>query len=71
MCGVRTISREDFEMKIIWISYKIIDRQGNITSEVKFRVFMALIDNIPIILGFKDLLDRLKLTIRPIQKWGI
>ena len=58
------------DVKIGWISCKIIDKQGNLTPEIKFRAFLALIDDIPLILGFKDLLDKFKLTISPIEKMG-
>ena len=58
------------DVKIGWISCKIIDRQGNLTPEIKFRAFLALIDDIPLILGFKDLLDKFRLIISPIEKIG-
>lgn len=58
------------DVRIGWISCKVIDKEGNITPEIKFRAFLALVDNIPLILGLKDLLDKFKLIIDPIEKSG-
>ena len=58
------------DVKVGWVTGKIVDKQGNATHETKFRAFLASVDNIPLIVGFKDLLDKFKLTINPIDRIG-
>jgi hypothetical protein len=38
-----------------------LDEKGNQTSETKVHSFLALTDTVPILIGFKDLLDRFTL----------
>ncbi len=51
------------DVKVGWITGVIMDNEGNATSEIKFRAFLALVDNIPLIIGFKDLLEKYHLEI--------
>ncbi|MGQ9469351.1 MAG: hypothetical protein ACUVTD_05940 [Nitrososphaerales archaeon] len=48
----------------------LVDDIGNSTPETSFRAFLALVDNIPLIIGFKDLLDKFKLIIEPKDRIG-
>lgn len=56
------------DVKIGWIKGKIVDKTGNTTPETKFRAFLAMVDNIPLVIGFKDLLEKFKLIINSINK---
>ena len=58
------------DVKVGWVTGVLVDDLGNETPEIKFRAFLALVDNIPLIVGFKDLLDRFKLTISPTDRIG-
>jgi hypothetical protein len=51
------------EVKVGWIKGKIVDKKGNATPETKFKAFLALTDKIPLIVGFKDLLDKYRISI--------
>ncbi|MCS4540933.1 MAG: hypothetical protein HY929_01210 [Euryarchaeota archaeon] len=51
------------DVKVGWVTGKIIDEHENSTPEIKFRAFLALVDNIPLIMGFKDLLERYHIDI--------
>lgn len=53
------------DVKIGWITEEIIDEEGNSTPEIKFRAFLASVDNIPLIAGFKDLLEKYLIQIDP------
>jgi hypothetical protein len=55
------------DVKVGWVSDKIVDWQGNETPEIKFRAFLASVDNIPLILGFKDLLERYSINIDAVK----
>ena len=55
-------------VKVGWIKGRIVDNEGNATFETKFRAFLALVDTIPIIIGFKDLLEKFKLIVNSIEK---
>ncbi len=55
------------EVQVGWVKGKIVDKEGNSTPEMKFRAFLAQTDNIPLIVGFKDLLDKLRLDIDAIK----
>jgi len=48
-------------VKIGLVCAVIFDKFGNQTSELKFRSYLALTDNIPLIIGFKDLMDKCEL----------
>mgnify|MGYP002397160954 CR=1 FL=1 len=51
------------DVKVGWVKGKIVDKEGNSTPETRFRAFLALTDNIPLIVGFKDLLERYHIDI--------
>lgn len=42
------------------VSCVLLDRQGNVSSELEMLAYLALTDEIPLVLGFKDLLSRFK-----------
>ncbi|MEM3562426.1 MAG: hypothetical protein QXS27_01570 [Candidatus Jordarchaeaceae archaeon] len=42
---------------------KIVDKKGNAMPETKFKAFLALTDKIPLIVGFKDVLERYRIRI--------
>jgi len=44
-------------VKVSWIHAIILDRFGNRTKELRFRAFLAPTDDVPLIIGFKDLMD--------------
>ena len=46
------------EVKVGWVKDMIVDRKGNATPETEFKAFLALTDKIPLIVGFKDLLEK-------------
>ncbi len=48
-------------VKIGWIHGMIIDRLGNRTSELRFRAYLAPTDDVPLIIGFKDLMEKCEL----------
>lgn len=48
-------------VKIGCICAVILDKFGNQTNELKFRAYLALTDNVPLIIGFKDLMDNCRL----------
>ncbi|MEM3608295.1 MAG: hypothetical protein QW238_05480, partial [Candidatus Bathyarchaeia archaeon] len=48
-------------VKIGWVHGILLDRSGNRTSELKFRAYLAPTDEVPLIIGFKDLMDRCEL----------
>lgn len=50
------------DVKIGWVTGKIVD-EGNAAPETRFRAFLALVDNIPLIVGFKDLLEKYHIDI--------
>ncbi|MBS7623723.1 hypothetical protein KEJ39_08680 [Candidatus Bathyarchaeota archaeon] len=50
-------------MKIGWVAGKVVDEHGNATPEMKSRAFSALVENIPLIIGFKDLLEKYHIDI--------
>ncbi len=54
------------DVKVGWIEGKIVDEYGNSTPKIKFRAFLALVDNIPLIIGFKDLLEKFLIKINPV-----
>ncbi len=58
---VKGIQKRD-ECSIPVITGKVIcvlaDRYGNISEEMEIRAFLALTDEVPLIIGFKDLLSR-------------
>ena len=58
------------DVKVGWVKGVIVDERGNQTDEIRFRAFLASIDAIPIIIGFKDLLDKFKLCFDSINKTG-
>ncbi|MFX1521131.1 MAG: hypothetical protein ACFFCD_14560 [Promethearchaeota archaeon] len=49
------------DVKVGWVVGKLVDMQGNTTPEMKVRAFLSLTDNIPLIVGFKDLMDKCEL----------
>ncbi len=53
------------DVKVGWVTGRIADEKGNLTPEIKFRAFLALTDNIPLIVGFKDLLEKYLIHIDP------
>jgi hypothetical protein len=53
------------DVKVGWVKGRIVDEEGNFTPEIKFRAFLALVDNIPLIVGFKDLLEKYLIQINP------
>ncbi len=50
-----------FPIKIGWISGMIIDKLGNRTTELRYRAFLAPTDEVPVIIGFKDIMDQCEL----------
>ena len=48
-------------VKIGWVCAIILDKFGRQTNELKFRAYLALADDVPLIIGFKDLMDNCKL----------
>lgn len=46
------------KVRIGSITGVIMDELGNITPETKFRSYLAPTDEVPIVLGFKDLLEK-------------
>lgn len=50
-------------VKVGWVKGKIVDKEGNSTPETNFKAFLALTDNIPLIVGFKDLLEKYRINI--------
>ncbi len=58
------------EVKVGWVTGMIVDEVGNATPETRFRAFLASLDNIPLIIGFKDLLDRFSVRIDPLKGTG-
>lgn len=61
------VPREEckIDVRVGWVKGRIVDKEGNSTPQVEFRAFLALTDSIPLIVGFKDLLDKLRLEIDP------
>lgn len=57
-------------VKVGWVAAVIIDPKGNQTGEIKLRAFLASTDEIPIIVGFKDLLDKFKVCFDPMSGTG-
>ncbi|MFQ6054879.1 MAG: hypothetical protein ACE5KE_05105 [Methanosarcinales archaeon] len=55
------------DVNVGWVNDKIVDKEENSTSETKFRAFLALTDKIPLIVGFKDLLERYSINIDTIK----
>ena len=47
--------------KIGLVCSVLFDKYGNQTKELKFRAYLALTDNVPLIIGFKDLMDKCEL----------
>lgn len=56
------------DVEVAWVTVVLLDARGNRTPEIKFRAYLTLTDEIPIVLGFKDLLDRLILHLDYGQK---
>jgi len=54
------VPREECRMdvKVGWVTGIIVDERGNATPEKRFRAFLSSLDNVPLIIGFKDLLDK-------------
>jgi len=48
-------------VKIGWVCAVILDRFGNRTDELRFRAYLAPTDDVPLIIGFKDLMDKCEL----------
>jgi len=57
------VPREECKMDVKVGSVKgmVVDKYGNSTPEMEFRAFLALMDNIPLIVGFKDLLEKFRI----------
>jgi hypothetical protein len=55
------------DVKVGWVTGRIVDGQGNETPETKFRAFLALVDNIPLIIGFKDFLEKYRINIDAVE----
>ena len=60
--GIQTKEECAIPVIIGKISCIIIDSEGNETSERNLYAFLALVDNVPLILGFKDLLSKFKMV---------
>ena len=43
------------------ITARFIDESGNISKEIRMRAFLALTDDVPLIIGFKDILSRYRI----------
>ncbi len=50
-------------VKVGWVDAVILDRFGNQSSKLRFRAYLAPTDDIPLIIGFKDLMDRCELRL--------
>ncbi|MEM2841522.1 MAG: hypothetical protein QXN62_08210 [Candidatus Bathyarchaeia archaeon] len=46
------------DVRVSWVVGKIVDEQGNSTPEMSFRSYLASVDNVHIIIGFRDLLEK-------------
>lgn len=57
-------------VKVAWIWVNIVDKEGNETGELKIRTYLASTDEVPIIIGFKDLLEKFKLFIDVSERSG-
>jgi hypothetical protein len=57
------VPREDcvLPVKIGRVHAVILDRLGHQSSELTFRAYLAPTDDVPLIIGFKDLMDRCEL----------
>jgi hypothetical protein len=51
------------DVKVGWVTGRIVDEQGNASPQKRFRSYFALADNIPLIVGFKDLLEKYRIEI--------
>ncbi|MFQ6062939.1 MAG: hypothetical protein ACE5J9_07165 [Methanosarcinales archaeon] len=59
------VPREECELpvdigKLICV---LIDREGNFSNAIEIRAYLAPSDEIPLVIGFKDLLEKFKLNI--------
>ena len=46
------------DVEVAWVRAMIVDVEGNRTDEIRFRALLVPSDEIPIVIGFKDLLER-------------
>lgn len=58
--GIQTKEECSIPVIIGKITCILVDREGNETSENHMYALLALVDNVPLILGFKDLLSKFK-----------
>lgn len=58
------VPREEcvLEVKVARLTGVIVDGKGHTTDEITFRAFLAPTDQIPIVLGFKDLLEKFEVS---------
>ncbi|MCS4540789.1 MAG: hypothetical protein HY929_00470 [Euryarchaeota archaeon] len=56
--------------KIGWVRARIVDELGNQTDEINIRAFLAPVDVVPVIIGFKDLLEKFKVLCGPVKGTG-
>jgi len=57
-------------VKVAWVWINIVDREGNETGELKIRAYLASTDEVPLIIGFKDLLEKFKLFVDVPERTG-
>lgn len=57
-------------IEIGWIKAMMVDEEGNQTNELEIRAFLAPNDKVPVIIGFKDLLEKFYMYIDPINEIG-
>ena len=57
-------------VKVGRVKVRIVDDLGNQTDEIKTRAFLAPVDAVPVIIGFKDLLEKFKVFFDPAKETG-
>lgn len=58
--GISTRPECKIPCKVGTVTARFIDETNNTSDEIKMRAFLALTDEVPLIIGFKDVLSRFK-----------
>lgn len=56
------------DVKVGLVKARIVDEEGNQTDEMNVRAFLSPVDTVPVIIGFKDLLEKFKVCFDPTKK---
>lgn len=59
------VPENQLPVKVGFLQCVLLDSRGNFSKPLKIKAFLALIDDIPLILGFKDLLENFEMRINP------